>query len=381
MNPPTVLVISPQPWDHIPVSKHNYSIALARRGHNVVFLNPPADSTAAASACDIVPECPGLRVLSYRRPWFYNLRFHAPVVFDWLMNRHVTKLLQSHQCVPDLVWSFDCNLFLDLSVFRATQTIFHPVDPLSELRHAMPARTADLVLTVSSRIADQIPRAQKMVHVVPHGLAAPFEQLAREQLERLKIQDGNDKHDAADKTVHVGYAGNLARRPVNRAVLRQIVAENSGIQFHFWGPDKCDSDPAAGFIAFLRQQSNVTLHGAVSQVQLAAGFRDMDAFLLSYLPDPVESDRSNSHKILEYLSSGKVVVSSRLQAYEEQPDLLVMSQTEDDRDLAQLFSGVIDRLRTLNTVNLQQQRISFALQNTYDRHIERIFQLLDDLRT
>ncbi len=377
MNHGNVLVISPQPWDHIPVSKHNYAVALARRGHRVVFLNPPEDDLAATSTCGDVPEHPGLRVLSYRRPWFYNLRFHAPAVFDWLMIRHVTKLLRSHQCVPDLVWSFDCNLFPDLSVFGASQQIFHPVDPLSESRHVMPARTANLVLTVSRRIAGQIAPVGRPVHVVQHGLALPFERLAHDQLVRLKTRDDKCKQGAAEKTVQVGYAGNLARRPVNRAVLKQIVAENSRVQFHFWGPDKCDSDPAADFIALLRQQTNVTLHGAVSQIQLAEAYREMDAFLLSYLPDPVESDRSNSHKILEYLSSGKVIVSSHLQAYEEHSDLLVMSQTEDDSDLAQLFSGTIDRLQMLNSSQRQEQRIAFALENTYDRHIVNIFQLLN----
>src|SRR5690606_833073 len=38
-----VLIISPEPWDHIFVSKHHYAIHLAQRGNKVFFLNPPGD--------------------------------------------------------------------------------------------------------------------------------------------------------------------------------------------------------------------------------------------------------------------------------------------------------------------------------------------------
>ena len=372
----TVLIVSPQPWNHIPVSKHNYAIALARRGHPVVFLNPPQEDLAGASVCELVAEYPCLRVLSYRRPWFYRLRFHVPRIYDWLMQRHVAVLLRRHHCVPDLVWCFDYNLLGDLSRLGAEKSIFHPVDPLSERRHLQPARMADLVVTVSSRIAGQLAASGRGVHVVNHGLAAPFEQLARETVRLLKSSSAGDRAGWCSGRRQVGYAGNLGRRPVNRAVLRQIVTENTQTDFHFWGPADENGGAAAEFIGFLRGQRNVTLHGAVSQQQLAAAFRGMDAFLLSYAADPTESDRSNSHKILEYLSTGKVVVSSRIQVYENQPGLLVMSDSDTDADLPGLFAATMARLDEQNSVELQQARIAVALDNAYDRQIDRIFALL-----
>ncbi len=372
-----ILIISPQPWNHIPVSKHNYAMALARRGHRVVFLNPPQDSLLGDSACEVVPGHPGVRVLSYRRPWFYRLRFHVPRIHDWLLRRHVTGLLRRYHCAPDLVWCFDFNLLGDLSRLGADRSIFHPVDPLSDRRHLQPARTADLVLTVSSRIAGQLAASGREVHVVNHGLAAPFEQLGRETLSGLNSSSMAERGGLCRSRHRVGYAGNLGRRPVNRAVLRQIVAENPQVDFHFWGPAEANSGAASEFIAYLIKQSNVTLHGAVSQHQLAEGFRTMDAFLLSYAADPTESDRSNSHKILEYLSTGKVVVSSRIQAYEDQAGLLMMSASETDADLPEIFAETIARLDEKNSVELQKARIEVALENSYDRQIDRIFALLN----
>jgi len=36
----TVLLIAPQPWNHIHLSKHHYAIELARRGNAVYYLDP-----------------------------------------------------------------------------------------------------------------------------------------------------------------------------------------------------------------------------------------------------------------------------------------------------------------------------------------------------
>lgn len=373
-----ILLISPQPWDHIRISKHNYAITLADGGHEVVFMNPPVAGLAVRSQLDDAPGHDGLKILSYRSPWFARLRFQLAPVFDWLMTRYIKRMLQLHRLQPDLVWCFDLNLFSDLSVFGAANRIYHPVDPLSEPRHLQPAKSADLLLTVSDRIAEQLVPAGKAVEVINHGLAAPFEELAKSRQTILKyMRDQHIQDLRKDGRVQVGYAGNLGRRPVNRVVLSKIVQQNVQADFHFWGPADAESAEVADFIALLGRQSNVNLHGVVSQSQLADGFRGMDLFLLSYTADPRESDRSNSHKLLEYLSSGRVVVSSRIQAYEKTQDLLVMSDSQTDEDLPQRFADTLLRLKELNSVQLQLDRIALALDNTYDCQIDRIFKLLN----
>lgn len=377
-----ILLISPQPWDHIRISKHNYAITLAHGGHEVVFMNPPVAGLTARSQLEVAPGYDGLKILSYRSTWFARIRFHMAPVFDWLMARYVKRMLHQHRLQPDLVWCFDHNLFPDLSVFGAAIRIYHPVDPLSELRHLQPAKSADLLLTVSDRIAEQLAPAGKPVEVINHGLAAPFEELAKSRQTKLKhMRDQQSQDLRRDGRVQVGYAGNLGRRPVNRDVLSRIVQQNVQADFHFWGPADAESEEIAEFIALLSRQSNVNLHGTVSQTQLADGFCRMDLFLLSYNADPLESDRSNSHKLLEYLSSGRVVVSSRIQAYEKTQDLLVMSESETDEDLPQRFAETLTRLTELNSVQLQLARIALALDNTYKRQIDRIFKLLSSSKS
>lgn len=114
----------------------------------------------------------------------------------------------------------------------------HSVDPLSEQRHLQPAGVADLLLAVSSRIADQLSECGRTVHVINHGLAEPFERFAREELKCLDSESADSSLSDTGGQVHVGYAGILCRRPVTREVLQKIVQGYPEVPFHFWGPDE-----------------------------------------------------------------------------------------------------------------------------------------------
>lgn len=361
----TVLIVSPQSWDHIRISKHNYAIALAQQGTKVVFMNPPTDEVDESS---LMPtDVDGVRQLTIPRPSFYRLRFHMRWLFDFLFARLVKTTLRKHQIRPDVGWCFDFNLYSNLNIFGASKTIFHPVDPLSEPQHVRPAITSNLNLTVSQKIADQISPAGVPVSVINHGLASVFESAAKSR----KI--GNY---VPGDPVKVGYAGNLCRQPVNRPVIQQIVAEYPNVEFHFWGPHESSVPEIASFVKFLSKAPNTTLHGPVSQVQLASEYSSIDVFLLTYLADLKESDRSNSHKIVEYFSTGKVVVSSSIQHYQKHASLLVMGKTDDDSDLAELFGQTIASLMDANAEELQAKRIEFAVANSYSSHTETIAQML-----
>ena len=132
------------------------------------------------------------------------------------------------------------------------------------------------------------------------------------------------------------------------------------------------ADDTRDFIGFLGRSPNVVLHGQVSSERLADEIQDMDCFILSYARDVTESDRSNSHKILEYLSTGKVVVSSRISSYAERENLMLMAPGDDDSVLPALLKDALQRLDELNAPEHQMARRRFALDNTYEKQIDRI---------
>lgn len=366
----TILLIAPQPWEHIHLSKHHYAIELARQGNRVYFLEPPDITASRSIRVEPVAEIPGVFVVTYRPKFPFALRFHARWLFDLLMRGQVRAIREAIGQPIDVVWCFDFNLFSNLKAFQPRLAIFHPVDPLSEAYHVNPARTADAVFTVSEEILANFRDVATPSWVINHGLSRPFAGAAQRSMGHGTRSGG---------PIRVGYSGNLARSSINRRVLRQMVEENPSVEFHFWGPseqpwfasEEHRSD-IHDFIAFLQSQSNVRMHGAVSSIQLAEQLQLMDCLVLSYSADPRESDRSNSHKILEYLSTGKVIVSGRISAYTPHRDLMRMPDEDDDRSLPDILRDTLTRLDEFNSIELQDRRRHLALDNTYEKQLERI---------
>lgn len=361
----TVLIISPQPWDHLLISKHHYALELAERGNRVFFLEPPDANALSRVDFRKAPENSSVTIVRYRPLFPFVIRFHARPIYDRLMLFQVRALKNAMAQPIDVVWSFDFNLFSNLRAFTPKLSVFHPVDPLSQPHQINVARSADAVFSVSEKILDNFRRLSVPRWFINHGLSRPFESIARNP---TMLQ-------ANGKRARVGYAGNLMRKPVNRGVLRSMVESNPEVEFHFWGTtnasDDADAD-AARFVTFLGGAKNVTLHGTVSPAQLASQLQSMDCMVLAYSEDPRESDRSNSHKILEYLSTGKVVVSSRISTYEKEPELLRMPDSDDDSTLPALLRDTLGRLDEFNSERLQSLRRSFALDNTYAKQLDRI---------
>ena len=364
-----ILLISPQPWNHIALSKHHYAHELAARNNRVYFLEPPDRTLSDPITQRSAHREPKIQIVSYRPSLIHSMRFHAYQLYAALIKKHIRRITDHINRSLDVVWCFDPNLFPDLRAFKASCTLFHPVDPLCLQRQFDVAQSADIVLAVSQRILSHF-AWHPAAHFVNHGLSAPFESVARERL---------DKPYIANDPLSAGYAGNVARPPVNRAAIKQIVMQNTDVQFHFWGP--CSAQAATksaqmeieNFIHWLKSQANVHLHGSVKPSRLAEEMRKMDLFFLAYDFHATESDRSNSHKILEYLSMGRTVVSSPIETYQHlSPQLVLMPPSENDVELPQLFRHAVKNIAQLNSQPNQDARIRIALANRYADHLSLI---------
>ncbi len=366
----TVLLISPQPWDHIPVSKHHYALELASRGNRVFFLERPDPGRPCAPTVTRLPDHPGVAIVRYR-PWIPSaVRYHAARVLGGLLRREVRGILRALPAPPDVVWCFDPNAFPDLAAFGAPLTIYHPVDRLERRHQVAVARSADLVLSVSPEILASVDGAGVPTRFVHHGLAPPFAALARAGLKTTPSP-------RAPGPLRVGYAGNLVRPAIDRTAIRAMVEAHPAVEFHFWGPrtptplERPRADPdAIAFPGELERHRNARFHGALPPSRLASALQRMDCLLLAYDRDR-QYDRSNAHKILEYLSTGRVIVSSRIALYAGEPDLVRMPE-RDDGPLSALLPETLDALPRLNDPGLQDRRRRLALEHTYTRQLDRI---------
>jgi hypothetical protein len=83
---------------------------------------------------------------------------------------------------------------------------------------------------------------------------------------------------------------------------------------------------------------------------------------------------------MEYLSTGKVIISNNITTYSGYPGLIRMTaERTDNKMLPELFRETIKNLEKWNADDLVDQRKSFAGNNTYQKQIERIDNYITDL--
>jgi len=372
LNNKTILILSPQNWGKMFLSKHHYAIELARRGNKVYFLNPPETGDTDLQSSVLITPAAGVDNLFLIRHklWFpYILKFHVLPLFHAGMKWHTRSILKAIGRPVDIIWSFDLGNLYPMRFFREVSLkIFHPVDEPLNAVAIKSAEGADIIFSVTGEILEKYRAFQVPRVIINHGITDDF------------LLPASDEY-AVGNPVRVGLSGNLVRPDIDRQTLLQIISENAGIVFEFWGSYTFNQSNIGGsddrstgdFIATLRSRPNVVLHGAVGTKSLAEQMRLMDAFLICYDINKDQSKGTNYHKIMEYLSTGKVIISNNVTTYKDMPLLLQMTEERDNNGkLPSLFKEVIGELRAHNSVANQQARIAFARDNMYGKQLERI---------
>lgn len=309
-----------------------------------------------------VTHAPGVSEIRWRPRVPRTLRYRSPRLYARLLKHEVKRLTNWIGKPLDLVWCFDFNTFPDLRAFGATHTIFHPVDPLSVERQARIAASADLVLSVSPEILGTVVRyvPQVPASLVSHGIGNDFLALAKSEVTDFA------------RSFQCGYFGNLDRPIINLQLLLQVIRHHQEITFNFWGP----ISPKGEMAKSLSQLPNVRFRGIVTKRALAEQVMGMDAFFLAYLEDEKESDLSNAHKILEYFAAGRVVISTYMSCFADQPDLLVRTPYGRSYELPELFTQVMMNLHQYNAPELVARRRALAAARGYPALIDQIGVLL-----
>jgi len=131
----------------------------------------------------------------------------------------------------------------------------------------------------------------------------------------------------------------------------------------------------------LELSPNVILKGSTPSKEIANHLADFDVLLVLINSQKDYNKGSNSHKIIEYLSTGKVIVSNHLSTYKNQRELIKMVDEMHNEKLPELFKTVINNLEYYNNPELQRKRIKYALENTYEKQIIRIKQYISKIKS
>lgn len=352
-----ILLISPQAWEHVFVSKHHYAIALGAAGNKVYFLNPPSGGYRISGTSFKNVFC-----LNY--PGFLvGFRFLPAPVKRLYMRAIITELEKVAEARFDVVWSFDNSVFFDLAAFSTdTLKISHIVDLNQDFNFRVHAQTADLCISTNRDVVEKFKHFNRTAYYINH--AVPTE----------RPDEGKNFDLPGSNAMKAGYAGNLDIPYIDWPLLETIVEENPGVDFILAGPCKEKS-----FLSRLLGRANVFHVGVLSLWELFAFYNHVDILILCYVADKFRSQVSNPHKMMEYLSSGKMICSTFTLEYAglANDGMFIMSHTNDG--FSSLFKRCADELEYWNSDQLKARRISFAQEHTYDKQLARIEGLIEAL--
>ena len=364
----TILIISPESWGDIKLSKHHYSIELSKRDNNVYFLNPPTFSINKNLYIENVMK--NLCVIHYNQLKGIN-RFPI-AIRDLLYKRLAQKILQLAKTSIDILWTFDPYRFPDPKVFKPKLTIYHPTDIHYTKLECNLLRTTDFIFAPSSQILNRFNTYTKKHLKINHGLADHF----------LKKSFDIKVHFIVNsKRINVGLVGNLNYPYFDDDTLIFIIRNNPNIDFYFIGPRE-KSNLYKGRLRkrlhkSLFPMSNFFFIGPKPSTLLPDYIHQFDLFLLCYDSDKYMSELANPHKIMEFMSTGKTIVSHYIDEYRNCPELVIMSLSNDD--LPQLFSEVVDRISYYNSEQKIKIRKRYAAKHLYANQLDKIDSFISKL--
>jgi hypothetical protein len=377
LNNQTILIISPEYWGINRISKHHYALELAKRNNTVYFLNPPS---IILNNYDISLKKinKNLIIITYSL-YLRGINLLPNIIRKYFHYIQAKNLLKSIKEKIDIVWSFDPYRFQNLNVFCSILNIYHAVDIHKTKVELDIANNADIILATSDKILERFGSVKKPKFKINHGLAEYF---VGDENVQLNGKKDNSNEIFINDNIKVGYVGNLFYKYLDVKVFKSIIRQNEEVFFYFIGPyeksnlvgDECN----LGFIDFLKNSKNVCLIGPRPSADLPFYLNQLDIFLLCYSGDKNVAEMANPHKMLEYLSTGKAVVSHYVDEYIDYPDLIEM--VESNRELPVKFKEVVRNIEYYNSPIKSEARKAFALQNTYVKQIQRIEKLIVEQR-
>ncbi|MFB6257753.1 MAG: hypothetical protein ABEH38_03590, partial [Flavobacteriales bacterium] len=220
-----ILLISPEPWDHIAVSKHHYAQKLAERDNEVFFLGPPEEGY------DIQPsEHSQLWILGY--PGFpKGMRFFPRRYQGQRILKEVERLEKLAGDSFDIIWSFDDSVFFEMSALPdQLLKILHIVDLDQDFQLKRAAHTTDIRVCTTPYIRDRIKALGKDAQIVGHGHSRTSSPSYQKEL-------------PGKNPVKALFAGNLRRTYLDWGLLYEAASALPKVDFVLLGPNGEVVDP------------------------------------------------------------------------------------------------------------------------------------------
>lgn len=377
VEPWVIYLVSPQPWHGFRVSKHHYAIELALRGHRVYFIE---NALTDAVFGRVELYCSGyenLTVVRHAGLFTRWTQYRFPTMHALVAIRQIRRLIAAIGVGPSVVWDFDNNCaFPDLSAFGKMLKIFHPVDSIVGDRRT--AKGADVVVSVSADFINRLPAATEHTLVLPHGISRLHEAYAK----RVVANDLVAQRKKSSRRT-VGYVGNLDMVGIDWSTIFRMITHFQDVEFVFVGPfgrtHQYGEGKRQALLTSLRSFPNVRLTGLLQSQRILELAAEVDVWLFCNDSALRPDGALNSHKLLEYMATGKAVLSSSIRAFDATSPL-VMALPGQNEMMIGLLGDMLANIETINRAKEMRRRASFALDFTYGANLDRIGDFLDASR-
>ncbi len=367
LNKKNVLIISPNFWGDIHITKHHYSLEMHKLGANIFFLNPPSRSFGGFLKTTEIFE--KFKVIDFQLHIPGRIKNYLPKIYYYYMSFIVKRI--SALVNNDIFLSIDFSRDLPFSLtkanyFNAKHKIFFPVDNPHVDYINNSKNISDMYFSISEDILKMINKGNNYHYCLGHSVSSDF------------FTNENIINEYNPSSINIGYVGNFFMDNIDYDTIIQLVKTNRGIKFHFIGPNEVKNQSNnlgvqhnnIKSIKVLEAQNNTIFHGVLYRDQLVKFSRKLDAMFLCYFEVGAHSAAPvNSHKILEFLALGKTVISNYFEDYKLLNDDLIFMPNKNHTSSQYInkFKLVIDDLHNLSNKLYLIKRRNFAKKRTYKK--------------
>ena len=284
-----ILIISPEKFQKFHTSKIHIANYLQKK-HNVFFLNPYSSIKELFCFHEKISK---IKILN-----FFSINFLKFFVSHEFIERYYFKKIKKVIQNIDIVWGFDHDRDYLIKYLNANLKIFHITDEFKNKRSIqLINQYSNYIFSVSKNLAKGFKK--KNTFIVGHFISEKF----------LKV-----KYLFKSNKKNIALTGNFFNQDLDIKSLEILIRNNPNLNFHLIGPiSKNDfkyklklKKSRSLELINIKSYKNVITYGSVPPEKLILIYKSMDAFLILYKKKLYD----NSHKILEYFSTGLPVFSS-----------------------------------------------------------------------
>lgn len=347
-----IVIISPDSWDFLPVSKHHYARVLSEK-NNVYFINPItklARATKPEGNVKVIRKYKSIRGLS-RLP---------KTIAKGLMKAEINAILKQVEGQIDVVWSFDSSRLYYLDLFNASVTIAHIVDFTEAFNLKELIGSANISLAPSDVILENLKKYGEHVYKINHGFVSPDS----DKFSRKELGGKGDKKGV--------YIGNLDIPYFDWKALSMLATHYEDIDFVLIGPI---SDETVQSNKEVLSRENVLRIAKIPSEEVGNSLRSAD-FCFQLYDNQMNPDQlHNPHKTMQYLGSEQPVFVNFTPGYPRE----LLFEYKDKTEVIIRFGDFLENLEELQSDKERSKRRNFALANTYEMQIRRIEQLISEV--